>query len=122
MQDKHCEVCGVWGTELHHIIYKSQAKYMSNIPINFKFLCTEHHRGKNGPHMNRETDLQYKKELQCKLEELFYKDYYNIHQIRQLLEISKSEAEKIVNKLPVHKEGYDRLDIVKKCLGGKFYD
>ena len=122
MQDRCCEVCGVWGTELHHIIYKSQAKYMSNIPINFKFLCTEHHRGKNGPHMNRETDLQYKKELQEKLQSLFYKDYYNIHQIRQLLEISKQEAEKITNKLPIHKEGYAKEDLIRKMLGGRLYE
>lgn len=118
---KCCEVCGKPYSELHHIIFRSQAKYMANVPVNFMYLCSTHHRGVNSPHLNREIDLEYKQQLQTKLINLFHKEYYNIHQIRTLLGISKGEAEKITNKLMIYKEGYKSEDIIKKMLGGRMY-
>lgn len=120
--ERYCSECGSNITELHHIIYRSQAKYLTNVPINFKYLCPEHHRGNNSPHMKKKKDLQYKQELQAKLNIIFCNQYYTLDEIKNILEISKSEAEKVVNKTPVHKEGFDRMDIIKRCLGGRFYD
>jgi hypothetical protein len=121
MEERYCSECGSNTTELHHIIYKSQAKYLANIPINFKFLCPDHHRGNGSPHMSKKKDLQYKQELQAKLNIMFRKDYYNINEIKDILEISKSEAEKVVNKVTIFKEGYRKEDIIRRCLGGRMY-
>jgi predicted XRE-type DNA-binding protein len=94
---------------------------MVNVPVNFKDLCPSHHRGNGSPHMNKKKDLQYKQELQARLNVMFHKDYYTLNEIKEILEISKSEAEKVVNKTPIFKEGYKREDIIKRCLGGRFY-
>ncbi|WP_242971107.1 HNH endonuclease [Clostridium botulinum] len=50
---KYCEECGKNVVELHHIIFRSQASYIANININFKYICPNCHRGDNGPHMNK---------------------------------------------------------------------
>lgn len=119
--DRYCCECGSNITELHHIIFKSQARYLANVPVNFKYLCPTHHRLNGSPHMNRKKDLQYKQELQAKLNIMFCKEYYTINEIKDILEISKSEAEKVVNKTPICKEGYKREDIIRRCLGGRTY-
>lgn len=118
---EYCEECGRNIVELHHIIFKSQASYLANIKINFKYLCEEHHRGNKGPHRNKEKDLEYKFELQKKLFELFDRDYYSEKEIKELLETTPSEAAKITKKLRVYKEGYERVDIICRLMGGRLY-
>lgn len=116
-----CEECSKNVTELHHIVFRSQAPYMANIKINFKYLCPEHHRGNDSPHMNREIDFKYKYELQKKLFELFNKAFYTEKEIKDLLETTTTEVRKIVKRLPLHKEGYERVDIVARLMGGRLY-
>lgn len=64
----HCIVCGSPYPEVHHVLFgpnrKHSDKYGLVIP-----LCAEHHRGNNGPHMNRKIDLHYKEQAQRKFEE-----------------------------------------------------
>ena len=47
-----CEVpgCNLPG-QRHHIVFRSQGGL--DIPMNFKYLCPEHHTGKNNPHGSR---------------------------------------------------------------------
>ncbi len=119
---KLCEVCGCNQIELHHVLYKSQVKIMSNIEINFKFLCPEHHRGNHGPHMNREIDLKYKLELQGKLENLFQdKEYWTEKEIKEKLNCSNNEVRNITKRLMIHKEGYKKLDLVLRLMGNRLY-
>lgn len=130
---KQCEECGQWKTnsraaapnnriERHHIIEKSHAQYMRNVPINFKDLCSQCHRlSKNAVHKDRGIDLRYKIELQEKLEELFNKEYYNVHQVKDKLKVTKSEAEKLVRHLGVYKEGYSSRELIFHMLGDRFY-
>lgn len=110
------------GLELHHIIFRSQASYMVNVKVNFVYLTPEAHRGNNSPHKSRKKDLEYKKELQAKLNKMFCKDYYTLEQIKEILEISRKEAESIVKTLRLTKGGYSRLDVIQRCLGGRFYE
>ena len=51
----------------HHIVFRSQGGL--DFPLNIVQLSYEQHEGNNGPHRNREFDLQLKKHLQ---DELFY--------------------------------------------------
>ncbi|MDU5117184.1 MAG: hypothetical protein E6223_04260 [Clostridium botulinum] len=118
---KYCEECGKNVVELHHIIFRSQASYMSNININFKYLCADCHRGDNGPHMSKKKNLEYKLELQKKLFGLFDKDYFTEKEIKEILETTISEARKITKKLKLYKEGYEKIDIIQRLMGGHLY-
>lgn len=119
---KLCEECGKPYSELHHVIFKSQAKYLEYVPLNFKYLCHEHHRGNKSPHRCKKIDLQYKRELQAKINKMLDKDYYSLKELQSILNISKKEAERVVNKTALYKEGYKREDIIKRLLGGRSYD
>lgn len=118
---KCCERCNRTVTELHHIVYRSQALYMANIKLNFMYLCPEHHRGNESPHMDKEIDFKYKYEMQEKLFQLFDKKYFTEKEIKELLETTSTEVKKITKKLPLYKEGYERLDIVIRLMGGRLY-
>lgn len=118
---KCCKECNKNVTELHHIVFRSQAPYMANIKINFMYLCPEHHRGNESPHMNKEIDFKYKFELQTKLFKLFSKAYYTEKEIKDALWTTSSEARKITKKLKLYKEGYERVDIVSRLMGGRIY-
>lgn len=119
---KYCQVCGKPRAELHHIVFRSEASYMANVSINFKYLCENCHRGKNGPHMNSDVDLKYKREMQNELFYIFdHKQYFNEEEIKKKLDISASEFIRMFKGLKRYKEGYLREDIVKLCMGGNLY-
>lgn len=116
----NCSVCGR-EAELHHIVYRSNCKHMINIDINLKYLCYEHHRGNKGPHLNKEMDLKYKRELQEKLYKLFNEEYVTVEQIKERLKTTNSTANKIVKVLRIYKEGYKNEDVIRSLMGGKIY-
>ncbi|MDP4143207.1 MAG: hypothetical protein Q8936_01815 [Bacillota bacterium] len=119
---EYCKECGTTaGIEEHHIVYRSQASYMVGARINIKYLCGEHHRGNASPHRDRKIDLKYKKELQKKLFELFNKEYYHKSEIAELLGINHNQVDKLTKTLTWCKEGYERIDIVRSCMGGMLY-
>lgn len=123
MEDhKCCEVCGRPYSELHHVVYRSQGKYMEHIPINFKYLCHKHHRGNESPHRCKNIDLQYKKSMQDKLKTMFSKDYYTLDEIKEILGVSTKIAERIVKTLPLNKEGYENNKLIFRMMGDRFYD
>ncbi|WP_298845662.1 HNH endonuclease [Clostridium sp.] len=128
-----CEVCGKLADK-HHIVYKSQGGI--EFPLNFRYLCTLHHRGKTGPHKNRRLDLEYKIDMQRKLENILIKEIYSIEELEVLLKINKGiikrlfkdyklngkgfrKTDIIVNQNDV---GYKRDDIIFKLMGHKRYD
>lgn len=117
---KECIICGMPG-EQHHIVFRSQCKAMIKAPVNHMYLCAEHHRGDNSPHKNRKVDIKYKLELQKKLFELFSKKYYHKDEIEGLLRIDRKDVDRLVKTLKWHKEGYERVDIVRACMGGMLY-
>ncbi|MBE6067009.1 MAG: HNH endonuclease [Clostridium lundense] len=114
-----CEVCGK-KAEIHHIINRCQGGL--DCEVNYKYLCSEHHRGKNSPHKNSKIDLEYKLELQEKLNELFCKNFYTLEEIEEILHLNKSKAKKIIKQLKLYKEGYKREDIILKFMGNRMYD
>lgn len=116
---KFCEVCGRNIVERHHIIFRSQGGL--DFPLNYKYLCSEDHRGNNSPHRNKKTDLAYKLELQAKLKNLLCKDFYSRKEIIDILELNRTQAFKICRKFPRYKEGYAREDIIRRLMGGRIY-
>lgn len=118
----NCEVCGSPYAEKHHIIFRSQAKYLENVPINFKYLCPEHHRGNYSPHMCRKMDKQYKQDYQEKIIKLIsYNEFYTEEQIKHKLDISNNDVKRIVKKLNRRKEGYWGNELIIRLLGYKLY-
>lgn len=107
-------------TERHHIIFKSQGGL--DFELNYKHLTSEAHRGNNGPHRNRETDLRYKRDLQRKLESILTDEFYTIEELIDLLGLEKRQAYKAFKKLNYHPDrGIKRKDIIKRLMGGRFY-
>ena len=113
-----CQICGK-PADKHHIVYRSQGGV--DFPLNFKYLCSEHHRGKSGPHKNRKLDLLYKVEMQQKLEKLLYKDFYTLDELVNLLQINKGMLKKLLKEYKLYKEGYRNFDVIYILMGKKRY-
>ena len=110
-----CIVCGEPG-DRHHIIHKSEGGLET--PLNLISLCPEHHRGFMGPHRNSDVDMHYKLEMQNNLENLFSSKYYSAMEIRSMSELSNSSMKRFMKNNRLHKEGYDRNDIIYFLMGG----
>lgn len=119
---KECIVCGRPNSEEHHIVFRSQQKALEHCKVNKIYLCSEHHRGNNSPHKNRNMDIKYKLELQKKLFKLFDREDYKYREkdIKELLGISSAAVNRIC-KLIDRRVGYTREEIVRACMGGKLY-
>ncbi|AAK79889.1 hypothetical protein BJV85_002066 [Clostridium acetobutylicum] len=118
-----CQVCGkAYGIEKHHVVFRSQASYMVKIKQNLIYLCTEHHKGNNGPHKNRKIDLGYKKALQSKYYEMLPKSHYTVEKLAEVLECSIPQAAHICKVIKLEKEGYSKEQIVFRMMGEKFYE
>ncbi|MCF6466366.1 HNH endonuclease [Clostridium sp. Cult2] len=106
--------------ERHHIVYRSQGGL--DYELNYKYLESEAHRGNNGPHKCRETDLKYKKELQEKLEKILNKKFYTTEELVKILDLDKRQAKRAFRKLDYHPDrGIKRKDVIKRLMGGRFY-
>ena len=113
-----CQTCGK-PADKHHIVYRSQGGL--DFPLNFKYLCSEHHRGKNGPHKNKKIDLQYKLEMQKQLQKLLCKKFYRLDELTTLLQINKRMLKKLLKDYKLYKEGYKSIDVIYRLMGNKTY-
>lgn len=116
---KECFVCGKIG-EKHHIVFKNQGGI--DIPLNYIYLCPEHHRGEFGPHKNRVIDIEYKIKMQNELIRLLIKDYYSMDELRKLLKINPFQAKIIEKDLNSYKLGFKKLDVIKRIMGKTLYE
>jgi hypothetical protein len=114
-----CEICGRQG-DIHHIVHRHEGGL--DFPLNYKYLCSEHHRGKFGPHRNNKVDIEYKLELQNKLRTLLSNDFYTKDHLIELLDLNKCKVKKFFKDLKVYKEGYKSEDIIFRLMGRKQYD
>ena len=75
IQSKHeCLICGdTYHLNLHHVIYGTANRKLSDQYGLTCYLCNYHHTGKAGIHFNKEMDDKLKKFAQEKFEEV-YKD------------------------------------------------
>lgn len=117
------EPCEVQGCRLpgqrHHIVFRSQGGL--DIPVNFKYLCAEHHTGKESPHRNRTIDLMYKKQMQKRLFALFPEENYTIKQIAENIRYDKRRLERRFSKVTNRAGLYTKEDIVRALMGGRLY-
>lgn len=105
--------------EKHHIVFKSQGGL--DFELNYKYLSSEDHRGNYGPHLNRETDLRYKIELESTLRMKLFDDYYTVEELIEILGLNSRQANKAFNKITKYRKGMKREDIIRRLMGGKLY-
>ncbi|BCK01432.1 HNH endonuclease [Anaerocolumna chitinilytica] len=103
----------------HHIVFRSHGGL--DFDLNLIDLTLEEHEGDQGPHRNRERDLELKLNLQSRLQEIFHEETYTIEQISRLLGKSKRYFEKNFKRVPSAAGAYKREDIIRKLMGGKIY-
>jgi AraC-like DNA-binding protein len=103
----------------HHIVFRSQGGLDTD--ANLIDLTFEQHEGKNGPHQNREADLNLKHDLQDYYYRRFPNDEYSIPEIASILRKSERYIEKHFRKVWNRAGIYKREEIIKKLMGGKFY-
>lgn len=113
-----CDICGKTADK-HHIVYRSHGGI--DFPMNIMYLCNEHHRGKEGPHKNRNIDLQYKLQLKKKLEYTLNKSYFRSQELVDKLKINQGMIKRILKELKLYKEGYKTSDIVFRLMGNEDY-
>lgn len=64
----NCFVCGSPYVEVHHVIYGTANRKLSDKYGLIVPLCHEHHRGQTGVHFKRDLDIHLKKLAQEKFE------------------------------------------------------
>jgi hypothetical protein len=114
-----CEVCGN-PADKHHIVYKSQGGI--EFSLNFRYLCSEHHRGNSGPHKNRRLDLEYKLDMQKKLQDILIKEVYTIEELSPLLNINKGVIKRLFKEYKLKDKEFKTVDIIFRLMGRKKYD
>lgn len=74
-----CMVCGTrYNVHVHHIVFGNPGRKLSD-----KFgltvgLCQWHHEGNEGPHHNREFDLQLKRMAEERFEEVYHRSFREV--------------------------------------------
>jgi hypothetical protein len=114
-----CEICSR-EADIHHIVHKNEGGL--DFLYNYKCLCPEHHRGKYGPHRDNKVDLEYKLELQDRLERLLEKNFYTVEELIDILSLNKTKAKKFFKELKLYKEGYKNDDIIYRLMGKVQYN
>ena len=92
-----------------------------DIPVNYKYLCPEHHTGNESPHKNKEIDIRYKREEQMELFALFFEDTYTLKKIKELIGHNLKGIEKRFKKVSNVAGVYKREDRVRALMGGRLY-
>lgn len=119
-----CVLCSKEGVcESHHVVFRSQAPYMKLVNVNLVNLCVECHRGNQGAHLDKRTDLKLKLQLQAKLFDMFSsKRYFTEIEIKDILKVNDTIIYMIVKKLCLYRKGYEVEQLVRRMLGGQLYD
>ena len=118
--ENQCIICETYGTELHHIQFRSQVPTLRDCPLNHIYLCPQHHRdGRAGVHFNKELDKKLKLKFQNKLEFLWEKKYLSRQDVQVVLQIKDKQLDKLL-KTVISKNGeYERESLIRACCGGK---
>lgn len=118
-----CFVCGDMNTEKHHIIKRSQSKALIKCELNLVELCPAHHRGHNGVHgkNGHSLDIKLKKKFERKLRSLFTTEIITEEEIKDKLGITEVCVNRIIKNVQLNREGYNTEEVIKSCMGGRFY-
>ena len=118
---RYCKVCGNPYTELHHIMFRSEVKTLEYCKLNLVNLCVEHHKGTYGVHGSKGARLnrKLKLEFQNKLKELWDKRYLSREEINNVLQINDKALNRLLKRLSLQNDKYDKEDVIRACMSGK---
>lgn len=74
--NKECWVCGSPYVELHHVIYGTAKRRLSDKYGLTVYLCHKHHTGEEGVHFNPVLDKTLKQLAQKKFEEIYSRETF----------------------------------------------
>lgn len=118
----HCKYCPSTWVSWHHISHKprsfpkkfSYLDYSLNL-VEVCILCHDDiHR-----HSGTGNDMELKEQLQNKLEELFFKEYYTSNAIQKLLKFKDIQTRGFCKGMMLHPEGYGREDIIRRLMNNQ---
>jgi hypothetical protein len=96
---------------------------MKLINCNLVNLCVECHRGNQGAHLDKRTDLKLKLQLQARLFEMFSeKKFFTEIEIKDILKVNDKIIFMIVKKLCLYRKGYSVEALVRRMMGGRIYE
>ena len=121
IEGEYCKVCGKPNPEEHHIIKRSQAKFLINCKLNKVYLCAEEHRGKFGVHGKNgsKLDKALKLEMQQNLEILMDKQYFTREEVKDILQINEKNVNSLCKLIKQDKCMFARDNIIIAIMGGK---
>ena len=74
--NKECWVCGSPYVEVHHVIYGTAKRRLSDKYGLTVYLCHKHHTGEEGVHLNPVLDKTLKQLAQKKFEEIYSRETF----------------------------------------------
>ena len=118
--ENQCSIRGSYGTELHHIQFRSQVPALRDCQLNHIYLCPQHHRdGRVGVHFNKELDKKLKLKFQNTLEILWNKEYLTREDVKDVLQIKDKQLDKLLKVVTSKNSEYERESLIRACCGGK---
>lgn len=93
-----CAICGkkIGMPDPHHIIFRSQAKYLENCDLNIITTDRDCHEL---VHVDSKLDKRLKREYQAKIaKRLIMEKYYSIDEISQICHLEQKRVEKCITK------------------------
>lgn len=128
MEEGICTECGRYGwTTQHHVVFKQMGSGNGlDFPLNLKrlgnYLSCDCHKNNKGPHLCKEKDSEYKRELQVNLRIKLTQEYYTPEKLCEVIGTIPEQLKKAFKTLHQYEEGYLMQDVVKRLMGGKLYE
>lgn len=119
---KCCTICGrLDNVEEHHIIKRSQAKFLTNCYLNKVNLCNTHHRSEIGVHGREgyKLDRKLRLEYQNNLEFLLDKQYFTQEELQDIFKINSNSVNSLCKLMKSEKGAFSRNEVIRAMCGGK---
>jgi hypothetical protein len=112
-----CEECKSKAGK-HHVVFKGNKSIIIYLPINEINLCKKCHKE---IHCNKDMDYRYKVMLQSKLQSLLPDEYYNLEELKSILQLNNLLIKILAKHIHEGDNGYKSTDIVRYLMCGKVY-
>ena len=110
----------IYGMHKHHIVFRSHGGL--DFGLNLVSLTPEEHEGDQGPHINKNRDMELKKGLQAQLMALFPEgEFFTVGEIAEKLGRTERYFAPHFRKVPAVGGKHSGYEVVKKLMGGRFY-
>ena len=115
-----CKNCGAVGriTE-HHKVKRSKQTALIKCKNNLIDLCDQCHYVIHHSPAGHKLDINIQLSFQNFLETKFLKEFISREEVKEVLEITDRETNRLLKTLMQHNGLYEREDLIRCCMGGK---